>query len=207
MIRPRLIVITDAPLASPRALRDVVLQSLQGGARIIQLRDKHASPRELHAQAVELLPIVHGAGGLLIVNDRTDVALAAGADGVHLGPEDLPVGAARRIAPADFIIGASADDPERARELAAAGASYIGCGAAFATTSKDVGGEQIGAAGVAAVARAVSIPVVAIGGITGDNVQLLRGTGAAGVAVLAAVMGSPDPAGAVRLLLRSFSGA
>lgn len=206
MIRPRLIVITDARLAAPRSLRDVVLAALRGGARVIQLRDKHASPRELHAQAAELLPVVHGSGGVLIVNDRADVALAAGADGVHLGPDDLPVSAARRIAPASFIIGASTDDPDRARYLAAEGASYIGCGAVFATTSKDVGGEQIGPEGVAAVARAVAIPVVAIGGITPGNVELLAGTGAAGIAVVAAVMAAPDPEAAVRNLLRSFSG-
>jgi thiamine-phosphate pyrophosphorylase len=207
MIRPRLIVITDARLAAPRPLRDVVLLALRGGARLIQLRDKAATPRELHAQALALLPIVHGSGAFLIVNDRTDVALAAGADGVHLGPGDLPVAAARRIAPADFIIGASTDQPERARTLAADGASYIGCGAVFATTSKDVGGERIGPEGVAAVARAVSIPVVAIGGITPENVGLLSGTGAAGVAVVAAVMGSVDPAATVRRLLRSVSSA
>jgi thiamine-phosphate pyrophosphorylase len=207
MIRPRLIVITDARLAAPRSLRDVVLAALQGGARMIQLRDKHASPRELHAQAVELLPIVHGRGGVLIVNDRADVALAAGADGVHLGPADLPVSATRRIAPADFVIGASTDDPARARDLATEGASYIGCGAVFTTTSKDVGGEQIGPEGVAAVARAVTIPVVAIGGITPGNANLLSGTGAAGIAVVAAVMAASDPAAAVRALLRSFSGA
>lgn len=207
MIRPRLIVITDARLAAPRSVRDVIQHALQGGARIIQLRDKQASARTLHAQAVDLLPLVHGSGGILILNDRTDVALAAGADGVHLGPEDLPVAAARRIAPPEFIIGASTDDPERARALQDEGASYIGCGAVFGTSTKDVGGEQIGPEGVRRVVRAVSIPVVAIGGITPENAGRLSGTGAAGLAVVAAVMTAPDPAGAVRRLLRSYSGA
>jgi len=207
MIRLRLIVITDARLAAPRPLRDVVQLALQGGVRMIQLRDKRASARELHAQACELLPLVHGSGAVLILNDRTDVALAAGADGVHLGPEDLPVTAARRIAPPEFIVGASTDDPQRARLLEADGASYIGCGAVFRTTTKDVGGEQIGPEGVARVAHAVSIPVVAIGGITPENASRLNGTGAAGVAVAGAVMSSPDPARAVRRLLESFSAA
>jgi thiamine-phosphate pyrophosphorylase len=205
MIRSRLIVITDRRLASPRPLRDVVFAALRGGARHIQLRDKDANARELHALAAELLPIIHGHGGVLTINDRIDVALAAGADGVHLGPADLPVEAARRVAPANFIIGASADDPGRARELEAAGASYIGCGAVFSTSTKDVGGEQIGAARVAEVARAVRIPVFAIGGITLDNVAQLSGSGAAGVAVVGAVMAADDPVEAVRRLLRSYS--
>jgi len=205
MIRPRLIVITDRSLAAPRPITEIAQLALQGGAPIIQLRDKHATPRDLYAQATLLLPIVHGSGGILIINDRTDVALAAGADGVHLGPADLPVAAARRVAPPRFIIGASTDDPQRALQLAAAGADYIGCGAVFATASKDVGGEQIGPRGVAAVAGAVSVPVVAVGGINAANIDLLRGSGAAGVAVIAAVMGAADPAAEVRKLLRAAS--
>lgn len=194
-------VITDRRLAAPRAVSDVVLAALEAGARVIQLRDKEASARELFRQAAELLPIVHGHGGLLLINDRLDVALAAGADGVHLGPEDLPVSVARRIAPLDFIIGASTDDPGRARALAADGASYIGCGAVFGTTTKEVGGERIGPEGVRAVARAVSIPVVGIGGITAANASGLADTGAAGVAVIGAVMAAADPGAAVRQLL------
>lgn len=194
-------VITDRRLAAPRAVRHVVVAALEAGARAIQLRDKEASARELYQQASELLPVVHGHGGLLLINDRLDVALAAGADGVHLGPDDLPVQVARRIAPPEFILGASTDDPAKARALAAEGASYIGCGAVFGTTSKDVGGERIGPDGLRAVARAVSIPVVGIGGITAANAAELAGTGAAGVAVIGAVMAAPDPAQAVRELL------
>jgi len=206
MIRPRLIVITDRALAAPRPLRDVVQLALQGGARFIQVRDKTATPRELHAQAAGLLPLVHGSGGIFLVNDRIDVALAVGADGVHLGPDDLPVAAARRIAPPEFIIGASTDDPQRARQLETDGASYLGCGAVFGTASKDVGGERIGPERITELALAVRIPVVAIGGITPDNVALLGGTGAAGIAVLSAVMSSANPDQVVQQLLRRFSG-
>lgn len=201
MTHLRLVVVTDRRLAAPRTVRDIVQAALAGGARTIQLRDKHASARELHAYATALAPIVHASGGILIVNDRLDVALATGGDGVHLGPDDMPVASARRVAPAGFIIGASTDDPGRARELEREGASYIGCGAVFGTTSKDVGGEQIGVERVAEVARAVSIPVVAIGGITADNAAQLAGSGAAGVAVVGAVSGAPDPQAAVRALL------
>ena len=199
-------VITDRELAAPRPLREVVQLALRGGARFIQVRDKTATPRQLLAQAAELLPLVHGAGGMLIVNDRIDVALAVGADGVHLGPHDLPIPAARRIAPADFIIGASTDDPQRARQLESEGASYLGCGAVFGTTSKDVGAERIGPERITELARSVHIPVVAIGGIDLANVAQLRGTGAAGVAVLSAVMRAAQPDELVQRLLRSFSG-
>lgn len=201
MTRLRLMVVTDRRLAGTRSVREVVEAALAAGARVIQLRDKNATARELYQQASELLPLVHGHLGFLVVNDRIDVALAAGADGVHLGPDDIPVATARRIAPPDFLIGASTDDPQRARELEQHGASYIGCGAVFGTSTKDVGKERIGPERVREVAAAVRIPVVAIGGITPDNVAQLGGTGAAGVAVVGAVMSAPDPADAVRRLL------
>lgn len=201
MIRLRLMVVTDRRLAGTRSVREVVEAALAAGAQAIQLRDKQATARELYQQATELLPLVHGRLGFLIINDRIDVALAASADGVHLGPDDIPVATARRIAPPDFIIGASTDDPERARELEREGASYIGCGAVFGTSTKDVGKERIGPKRVREVAAAVRIPVVAIGGINPDNAAQLSGTGAAGLAVVGAVMNAPDPGDAVRRLL------
>src|SRR5690606_16782211 len=189
-----LIVITDTRLAAPRSILEVVEAALDGGATAIQLRDKEATARELYDQARALREVTARHGALLFVNDRLDVALAAGADGVHLGPGDLPIHAARLAAPRPFLIGASTDDPAQARQLEAEGADYIGCGAVFGTTTKDVGDERIGPAGLAAVARAVSIPVVGIGGIQPDNAHLLRDTGAAGIAVIGAVMAAPDPA-------------
>jgi thiamine-phosphate pyrophosphorylase len=202
-----LIVITDTRLAAPRSILEVVEAALDGGATAIQLRDKEATARELYDQARALREVTARHGALLFVNDRLDVALAAGADGVHLGPGDLPIHAARLAAPRPFLIGASTDDPAQARQLEAEGADYIGCGAVFGTTTKDVGDERIGPAGLAAVARAVSIPVVGIGGIQPDNAHLLRDTGAAGIAVIGAVMAAPDPAAAVRRLRAAFGKA
>jgi thiamine-phosphate pyrophosphorylase len=106
----RLIVITDRALATPRSVTDVVRAAVAAGAPAVQLRDKHATARELADMARALAGITRPAGALLFINDRIDVALAAGADGVHLGPDDIPVDAARRIAP-DFLIGYSTDSP------------------------------------------------------------------------------------------------
>ncbi|HEX6941018.1 MAG TPA: thiamine phosphate synthase [Longimicrobiales bacterium] len=204
----RLIVITDRRLAAPRAVEDVVRAALEAGAPAVQLRDKDANGRALFEQAVRLRTLTARFGALLFVNDRLDVALAAGADGVHLGPADLPLAAARRVAPRPFLIGVSTDDPAAAARAAAEGADYIGCGAVFGTRSKaEAAAERIGPERVAAVAGAVPIPVVAIGGITPENAASLAGTGAAGIAVISAVMSAPDPGDAVRRLLDASAAA
>lgn len=198
----RLIVVTDRKLAAPRRVLDVVRECLEAGAPAVQLRDKDATARELFEQARELRALTAEFGALLFINDRLDVALAADADGVHLGPEDLPIGAARLAAPEPFLIGYSTNDPADAVRAQAEGASYIGCGAVFDTTTKaEARGERIGPEGLAAVASAVEIPVVGIGGITPHNVRELVGTGAAGVAVARAVMAAERPGEVVRRLL------
>lgn len=204
----RLIVVTDRALAAPRDVVDVVRACLEAGAPAVQLRDKQATSRELFEQALRLRALTAHFGALLFINDRLDVALAAGADGVHLGPHDVPLAAARRVAPRPFLIGVSTDDPAAAARAAIEGADYVGCGAVFGTRSKpDVGAERIGPEGVAAVARATAIPVIAIGGITPDNARALAGSGAAGLAVIGAVMAAADPGDATRRLLAPFAGA
>lgn len=203
----RLIVITDAGLADPRSVEEVVEAALRGGARAIQLRDKGASARDLLAQARILRTLTRAWDALLFLNDRFDVALASRADGVHLGPDDLPVGAVRRVAPPGFLIGYSTDIPAVARRSATEGADYIGCGAVFPTTSKADAGVAIGVEGLARVAEAVEIPVVGIGGITPEGARgVAQGSRAAGVAVIGAVMGAPDPGEVVRALLCPFQG-
>jgi thiamine-phosphate pyrophosphorylase len=200
----RLMVVTDRRLAEPRTLIEVVGAALAAGTPAIQLRDKEAGAAELCAQARALLPAVRIAGALLFINDRLDVALAAGADGVHLGPSDIPVAAARRIVPPHFLIGYSTDDPELARAAEADGASYIGCGAVFGTATKEVGDEAIGVHRLEEVARAVQIPVIGIGGIRPDNVAGVAATSAAGAAVVGAVMSAADVNRAVRALLGAW---
>ena len=192
--RLRLIVITDRALAAPRAVIDVVAAALQAGAPAVQLREKRLPPRDVLPVAHRLRTLTRAAGALLFVNDRLDLALAAGADGVHLGPYDLPVATARAVAPPGFLIGHSSDDPTAARAAVAAGADYIGCGAVFPTRTKPDAGPPIGVPRLAEVARSVDVPVVAIGGVTARNAPRARTAGAAGCAVVGAVMAAPDPA-------------
>ena len=205
--RLRLIVITDSEMAAPRDVVDVVGAALRAGAPAVQLRDKVLPPRDLLPLAHRLRADTHAAGALFFVNDRLDLALAAGADGVHLGPDDLPVAAARRIAPPGFLIGHSADDPDAARRAVAAGADYIGCGAVFATRTKADAGAAIGVRRFREVARRVDVPVVAIGGVTVHSAPEVIAVGAAGCAVVGAVMGARDPDRAVRGFLRAGTGA
>jgi len=203
----RLLVLTRPDPACGLSLRDTVAECLEAGCRAIQLRDKTASAAALYERARELLPVIRAHRALLFVNDRLDVALAAGADGVHLGPDDIPVAAVRRRVPPPFLVGFSTDDPEIAKRAASAGASYLGVGAVYGTTSKPgLTDEAVGPARVGEVARASGLPCVGIGGITLDNAAAVAAQGA-GVAVLAAVMGAERPGEVVRRLLAVIAGS
>ncbi len=146
-------------------------------------------------------------GALLFVNDRLDLALAVEADGVHLGPDDLPVAAVRGIVPDSFLIGFSTDDPDVARDAENEGADYLGCGTVWPTASKADAGAVIGLEGLRRVVESVGIPAVAIGGITVERAARVPATGAAGAAVMSTVMTAPDPGEVVRALLRSLNRA
>jgi thiamine-phosphate pyrophosphorylase len=198
----RLHVVTDA--AGGAGALDAVRAALAGGTPVVQVRTKTGSDLSRLAFAREVVLLCRAAGALSIVNDRVDLALAAGADGTHVGADDLPVSVVRRIAGPDHLIGGTARDPVRAAELVAAGADYLGVGPAFATSTKDGLPDPIGPAGVGAVAAAVAVPVIAIGGVTADRVPLLRAAGAHGVAVVSAVSAAPDPAAAARALLAAL---
>ena len=196
--RVRLMVLTTPRPACGRPLSSVVRECLEAGATAIQLRDKTATAAELYDMALALLPEVIAFDALLLVNDRFDVALAAGAHGVHLGPEDLPVSDVRRVVPPGFLIGTSTDDPAFGRRAALAGADYLGVGAVFGTSSKPgLEHESIGAERVREVLEESGLPCVGIGGITPRNADEVLRVGA-GIAVLSAVMNAEDPGGAAR---------
>ncbi|MBT8478141.1 MAG: thiamine phosphate synthase [Gemmatimonadetes bacterium] len=199
--RLRLIVLTD-PHPAAGSLVDVVTECLEAGCPAIQLRDKRVSAADLYRQAVTLVPLVRAHDALLFVNDRLDVALAAGADGVHLGPDDIPVEDVRRSVPDTFLIGYSTDDPIAGREAARAGADYLGVGAVFGTSSKPgLEDEAIGPGRVGEVVRSSGLPCVGIGGVTAENALAVLEQGA-GVAVLGAVMHAERPGDVVARILR-----
>ncbi|HEU4628194.1 MAG TPA: thiamine phosphate synthase [Gemmatimonadaceae bacterium] len=197
----RLVAITDDARDGIEGLVARARAATRGGATMVQLRLKYATSRELLATARAL---VAGLPVPVIVNDRADIALAAGAAGVHLGVDDLPVAAVRAMAPTGFIIGASFGG---AAELAhARGADYVGIGPVYGTASKADAGEAIGVEGFARLRAMIDAPAVAIGGVDETNAGALREAGAAGIAVIRALFGASDPEGAARRLRRGFGG-
>ena len=189
----RFIVITDNVRDGQSGLIERAAAAVQGGATCIQLRLKDVSARDLAALAHEL---VRSIGVPVIVNDRADIAIAAGAAGVHLGADDLPPAAVRTFAPDGFIIGASVGSDEEVR--GARGADYVGIGPVFSTSSKKDAGMAIGVAEFKRLAVATGLPAVAIGGVTAANARAAVDAGATGIAAIAAVMGADDPGAAAR---------
>ncbi len=198
----RLHVVTDT-----RPGRDpirTVSAALDAGAPVVQVRGKQLTDRELYELAGRVAELCAAHGALCVVNDRPDVALAVDAGGVHVGADDLPVPAARRVLGPCRVLGATARDVATARSHEAAGASYLGVGPAYATTTKSGLPDPLGPAGVGAIARAVQIPVVAVAAITPARVGELLAAGAHGVAVISAISDAEDPGAATAALLRAL---
>ena len=196
---PRLHVLTD-DRADPAllGLLDVVLDA---GAPCIQLRSKGRDDASLHHLAEQVVRRCRAAGAVCLVNDRADVAVAVGADGVHVGAHDLPVDAVRRVVGPDLLVGATARDADEATRAAEQGADYLGVGPLYTSTTKLGLPAPSGPARIAAVTAAVDLPVLGIAGVTVDRVAEVVDAGAHGVAVTAAVTGADDPAATVRSLL------
>jgi len=175
----------------------------------LQLRAKAAGARALESAARLLVPLCRAAGVPFCVNDRLDVALAVGADVVHLGQDDLPLADAQRVRAAagrpDLLIGFSTHNPAQALAAAGAGADYIGFGPVFGTRSKANPDPTVGLAALGDVCRAVSVPVVAIGGITLDAVPSVARAGASAAALIAAIDAAPDPSAAGRAVAAAFA--
>lgn len=204
---PRVYVIADRAFGHGRPLEDLVAAAVAGGATMIQLREKAWPARRVVEAGRRLLEITRRAGVPLIVNDRVDIAMAVGAEGVHVGPDDLPVADARLLLGPEKIIGASAATVEEAMAAQVEGADYVGVGSIFPTGSKPDAGDAIGVEPLTRIRAAVKIAVVAIGGITHANAILAIRAGADGVAVISAVVGADDVAGATRRLMEVVRGA
>lgn len=192
--------ILDRSVARGRDLPGLLDAVLAGGCRLVQLREKTMPLDELLPLARRLARRCREAGALLIVNDRTDLALAAGADGLHVGQDDLPARQARGLLRPNMILGVSTHDPEQARRAVADGADYVAVGSIFPTTTK-AGFQLVGPELIRRVRPEVPVPLVAIGGITADNAAAVLGAGADAVAVISALCAAPDPEAATRAFL------
>ncbi len=197
----RLYAVTDRAWAADEdALMDQIAAAIDGGAGIVQLREKHLDHDAFLKEAKRFVALCREKGAVSIINDDVDIALAADADGVHVGQEDLAAGRAREVLGPDKIVGVSAHNVTEALAAQAAGADYLGVGAAFVTGTK-TDAKPITRETIRAVTAAVDIPAVAIGGITRENLPQLSGCGLAGVAVVSALFAQPDVKAAARELL------
>lgn len=193
-------VLTDREWSRGRDMLSVAAAALDGGATVIQLRDKTASTRVLIEEGLTLRVLTRERGALLIVNDRVDVALAVEADGAHVGQDDMPAGLARRLLGPDRILGVSAVNMEEADEAVAGGADYLGVGPIFPSLGKADAGSPTGVGLLTELARRYTTPLVAIGGITAENASEVVRAGACGVAVITAVVYAEDITAASRQL-------
>lgn len=200
----RLYLVTDPVLCGRRGVVDVCEKALSAGVGFLQLRDKTASTRVLIEQAKTLVRLSNDHRSIFVVNDRVDVALASGAHGVHLGEEDMPVATARTLMGPDAIIGASVRTAAEALSAWKDGADYLAANIVFRTPTKPDPREPLGLEGIGLLAAATPLPLVAIGGINTMNARSVIDAGAAGIAVVSAIMSAPDPGKATRLLLESL---
>ncbi len=193
-----LYLVTDTALCGDRGVVETVRQALPGGVSAVQVREPRATTRELCALSRALLEVLAGTGVPLLVNDRLDVALAVGAQGVHLGQSDLAVEDAHRVAP-DLLVGLSVSTAAQVAQ-APAWLDYLGVGPVEATPTKPEAAAPLGLAGTAELVQQSRVPCVAIGGIGVGNATQVRATGVAGIAVVSAVCAAPDPRAAAAAL-------
>ncbi len=180
--------------------------AVSAGVRFFQYRNKSGSKRAIYETARLLAQAARRAGALFLVNDHADIAAAVDADGVHLGQEDLPIEAARKLLGGHGVIGISTHSREQAIAAEALGADYIGFGPIFATSTKAAGSTQ-GIDALASITKAVAIPVIAIGGINHDNVQVVMKAGADGAAVISAILSAPDLKQAAEQMIKNILNA
>lgn len=196
---PKLVLVTDRHATGGRELIEVVQAALDAGLPAVQLRDKDLSGGALFTLAERLRSATASSGALLLVNGRVDVAVAVGADGVQLGTGALAVAEARRLLPSGTLVGVSTHSAAEVVDAAAAGADFVLFGAVFGTPGK----KALGPEALTTAVRAASLPVLAIGGVTAAEIPALRRSGAAGVAVIRAILAAHDPGAATRTLLEA----
>lgn len=195
-----LYLVTEESIAIEELTR-IIAESVSGGVSIVQLREKNNSSLSFYEKASALKQLLNELSIPLIINDRVDIALAVGADGIHIGQDDLPLPVVKKMVPEDMIVGVSVSNLEEALEAERNGADYIGVGSVFPTKTKQdatlMALEDLGE-----ICRGVSIPAVAIGGITADNMSALSDSGLSGTAVVSAIMNADNPKAASESLLK-----
>lgn len=196
--------VTDRGNLHGKTLLLQVEESLKGGVTLVQLREKHLSFQEFLEEAKEMKELCHKYGVPLLINDNVEICIESGADGVHVGQKDMEAGAVREKLGKDKIIGVSARTVEQAMAAQNAGADYLGVGAVFSTSTKE-DAKPLDHEILKAITKAVDIPVVAIGGISSENVSQLKGTGIDGMAVVSAIYGKENPKEAAENLKRLVS--
>ncbi|MCH5251835.1 MAG: thiamine phosphate synthase [Lachnospiraceae bacterium] len=197
---------TDRELMTTDTIEESVELAIKGGITVVQLREKNSTSREFYKLAHGVKEITDAYEIPLIINDRIDIAMAVGADGVHLGQKDMPIQAARNLLGSDKIVGATANTVEAAVEAWKNGADYLGVGDVFGTSTK-ADTTHITLEELKKIRLAVQIPVVAIGGVNAENISLLRETGVEGAAVISAIVGQKDITAAAETLIANFRGA
>lgn len=195
-----LYLVTEESIAIEELIR-IITESVSGGVSIVQLREKNNSSLSFYKKASALKQLLNELSIPLIINDRVDIALAVGADGIHIGQDDLPLPVVKKMVPEDMIVGVSVSTLEEALEAERNGADYIGVGSVFPTKTKQdatlMALEDLGV-----ICRGVSIPAVAIGGITADNMSALSDSELSGTAVVSAIMNADNPKTAAESLLK-----
>ncbi len=200
-----LYLVTDRGLSRGRPTAEIVRAAVAGGVTCVQLREKRCSTRKFIAEALALRSFLKSHGVPLVINDRVDIALAVGADGVHLGQSDMPLSMARSILGESKIIGISAESLRDAVAAENGGADYLGVSPIFATLTKTDAAAPLGLEGLRAIRRAVKLPLVAIGGLNAGNAAAVIAGGADGLAVVSAIVAAEDPEFAARELTRQIA--
>ena len=200
----KIYLVTDENSCNGKDFYKCIEESIKGGVKIVQLREKNISTKDFYEKALKVKEICKNYEILFIINDRLDIAQAVGADGVHLGQSDMPIEKAREILKDKFLIGATARNIEEAKKVELLGADYIGSGAIFGTSTKD-NAKKLEMEDLKKIVNSVKIPVFAIGGININNVWILKNIGLQGVCSVSGILSEKDCKKTVELILKNFN--
>ena len=200
----KIYLVTDEKACNRKDLYKCIEESIKGGVKIVQLREKNISTKDFYEKALKVKEICKNYGALFIINDRLDIAQIVKADGVHLGQSDMPIEKAREILKDKFLIGATARNIEEAKKAELLGADYIGSGAIFGTYTKD-NAKKLEMGELKKIVASVKIPVFAIGGININNVWMLKNIGLQGICSVSGILSEKDCKKAVELMLKNFN--